>query len=92
MIVGASRTGKSSWARTLGKHIYFRNMYDLSEYDPEADYVVEDDISLEHVHAAKCWVGAMGQFTDTDKYRTKRTISWVGKCCIVLCNRGAMWD
>lgn len=68
-------------------------MYDLDEYDPEAEYVVFDDISLEHVHAVKCWVGSMGQFTDTDKYKKKTRIRWgPHKCCIILCNEDAGSD
>lgn len=62
-------------------------MYDLGEYRPEASYVIFDDIRMEHVHALKCWIGSMGQFTDTDKFKKKTRISWgPHKCCIILCN------
>lgn len=68
-------------------------MYDLDEWRIDADYVVFDDIPLKHVHAAKMWLSAQGVFTDTDKYRKKRRISWgPKKCCIVLCNRGRASD
>lgn len=94
MIVGPTKTGKSAWARTLGSHVYFRNLYDLDAWDPEADYVVFDDINIDFVHAIKCWVGAMGEFVDTDKYRKKKRIRWgPRKCCIILCNEdsGSDW-
>lgn len=94
MIVGPTKCAKSAWARTLGDHIYFRNCYDLGEYRLDADYVVFDDIRMEHVHAIKCWIGSMGQFTDTDKFRKKQRIRWgPKKCCIVLCNEdlGSDW-
>lgn len=68
-------------------------MYDLAEWDPEKDYVVFDDIWIDLVHAVKCWVGAMGVFTDTDKYIKKKRIKWgPKKCCIILCNRGSKSD
>lgn len=69
-------------------------MYDLAEYDPDASYVVFDDIAIDLVHAVKCWVGSMGQFTDTDKYRKKKRIRWgPKKCTIILCNEdeGSDW-
>nr|QJB18576.1 MAG: replication-associated protein [Genomoviridae sp.] len=93
LLIGDYSCGKTSWARSLGNHIFFRNMYDLDEWRPDADYVVFDDIPLKHVHAAKMWLSAQGVFTDTDKYRKKRRISWgPKKCCIVLCNRGRASD
>ncbi|AVK87313.2 replication associated protein [Termite associated circular virus 3] len=36
--------------------------------------------------------GAGGEFEATDKYRGKRTLVWQRKSCIVLCNRGLLWD
>lgn len=51
-----------------------------------------DDIELKFVHGAKSWVGSMGEFVDTDKFRTKRVIKWgPHKCCIILCNPGVDW-
>lgn len=68
-------------------------MYDLAEYRLDADYVVFDDIPMQNVHAIKCWVGSMGQFTDTDKYKKKTRIQWgPHKCCIILCNPDAGSD
>lgn len=92
MLVGPSKTGKSHWARSLGDHIYFGNNYSLDLWRPEASYVVFDDIELKYVHAYKYWLGSMGEFTDTDKFRAKRTIVWGPfKCCIILCNEGLDW-
>lgn len=92
MLVGPSKTGKTHWARSLGRHIFFRNQYSLDVYDPEASYVVFDDIELQFVHAAKNWIGSMGEFIDTDKFRTKKKLCWgPHKCCIILCNPGVDW-
>lgn len=94
MLVGPTKTGKTAWARSLGDHIFFRNSYDLAEWRQDAEYVIFDDILMEYVHAIKCWIGSMGSFTDTDKYRKKQRIRWgPHKCCIILCNddRGSDW-
>lgn len=95
MLVSETGFGKSHWARSLGPHIYFRNVYNMDKAIAAnaADYVVFDDINLEHVHAAKVWVSAQGEFDDTDKFRAKKTFSWgPRKCCIILCNAGNRWD
>lgn len=92
MLVGASKYGKTHWARSLGRHIHFREQYSLDAYDAEADYVVFDDLPMERVHGIKCWVGSMGEFWDTDKFRPKMKIKWgPKKCCIILCNPGVDW-
>lgn len=66
--------------------------FNLDKYDPSADYIVFDDVKIKYLVNWKSWLGCGGEFECTDKFRTKRTVSWVGKCCIVLCNEGAMWD
>lgn len=68
-------------------------MYDLDAFRLSAEYVIFDDIAIEFVHAIKCWVGSMGEFVDTDKYRKKRRIKWgPHKCCIILCNEDQASD
>ncbi len=64
----------------------------MDKYDPTADYVVFDDVKIKYLTNFKSWLGCGGEFEASDKYRAKRTINWVGKCCIVLCNTGASWD
>ncbi|QCO93525.1 replication-associated protein [Gopherus associated circular DNA virus 3] len=92
MLVGPSKTGKTHWARSLGRHIFFREQYDLEQFDKEADYVVFDDLEIDRVHAIKCWLGSMGEFSDTDKYKPKIRLHWGPyKCCIILCNPGVDW-
>lgn len=85
-LVGASRLGKTEWARSLGTHTYFNSMFNLDDWNPMADYLVIDDIEWKYVPAKKALLGAQAQFTMTDKYRKKVTLTW-GKPCIYLCNK-----
>lgn len=72
--------------------MFFREQYALDNFDRDADYVVFDDLPMERVHGLKCWLGSMGDFHDTDKYRAKTPLKWgPKKCCIILCNPGVDW-
>ncbi|AVK87315.1 replication associated protein [Termite associated circular virus 4] len=92
LIVGDSRSGKTSFARCLGHHIYFQGLFNLDKFDPQADYAVFDDCKIKWISNHKSWLGCGGEFEATDKYRTKRTLSWSGKPSIICCNRGSTWD
>jgi len=86
--VGPSRTGKTSWARSLGKHFYFGGNFNMDQlsYDEESvSYAVFDDIhSLKFFPMWKFWMGAQETFTVTDKYKGKMTFNW-GRP-IIWCN------
>lgn len=84
-LVGDTRLGKTQWARSLGRHIYWNNMIDLETYDDQASYVIFDDFDWEYFPNKKGWWGAQEEFTITDKYRRKKTIKW-GKAMIWLGN------
>lgn len=93
MIVGPSRSGKTEWARSLGRHNYVSGMWDLRSIDCEADYIVLDDIDLDKVHNPKGWIGCQKSWIDTDKWVRKKPLSWgPKKCCIILCNQGKDWE
>lgn len=85
MIVGPSNIGKTMWARSLGRHIYWHTMIDLAIFDELAEYAVFDDFEWAYMPSKKAWWGGQQQFTITDKYRKKKTIKW-GKPIIYLCN------
>jgi len=85
VLVGASRTGKTEWARSLGSHVYYNGLFNLDDWNSEASYVVFDDFNIEFVPQYKSWFGAQKTFTVTDKYRKKRTINW-GKPLIWIGN------
>lgn len=82
---GPSRLGKTCWARSLGTHIYWNNLIDMSLWDPHAQYIVLDDIDWDFLPCKKPLLGCQQEFTITDKYRKKRSVVW-GKPCIYLCN------
>lgn len=80
-----SGLGKTQWARSLGRHIHWCGEKDLSLWDPEAEYLVMDDIEWQYVPNKKPFFGAQEHFTMTDKYKGKKTVDW-GKPLIFLCN------
>lgn len=81
-----SRYGKTEWARSLGRHMYYNAYFNLDDWDADAKYIIFDDLPWERVPAKKAFFGAQRQFTLTDKYRRKITVHW-GKPLIFLCNR-----
>lgn len=88
ILIGPSRSGKTEWARSLGKHMYFNNLLNLDDWDESADYIILDDFSsdiLKYLPSWKCFFGGQKQFTLTDKYRGKKTVHW-GKPMIWLSN------
>jgi len=75
ILIGPSRCGKTEWARSLGKHMYFNNLLNLDDWDESADYIILDDFSpdiTKFLPSWKCFFGGQKQFTLTDKYRGKR--------------------
>lgn len=86
VLIGPSRLGKTVWARSLSvNHTHHGNMFSLDNFDPDVDYAVFDDIDIDFLPSYKCWLGHQQSFTCTDKYRSKRTVTW-GKPCIWLSN------
>ena len=81
----SSGLGKTEWARSLGRHVYWCGQKDLSRWDPLAEYVIMDDIEWQFVPDKKQFFGAQKEFTMTDKYKGKKTVKW-GKPFIFLCN------
>jgi len=81
VVWGPSRTGKTEWARSLGNHVFFSGMFDLSVWRGDCDYVVFDDVSFTSMDFFKCWFGAQKEFSVTDKYMRKRRIMH-GKPCV----------
>lgn len=91
-MVGASRLGKTQWARALGMHAYIGGMWDLSAFDGlpsffwDVGYIVFDDLDWDSFKLSrKSWLGGQRDFSVTDKYRRKRRIPG-GIPSIVLLN------
>lgn len=72
---GPSKTGKTSLARSLGKHGYIHEEWNADNFSDEADYMVFDDIDWEvYRRRYKSFFGCMKDITITDKYRSKKNL------------------
>lgn len=68
------------------------SLFNVEQFDEEADYGILDDMSPEFFkHMYKSFLGAQKEFTITDKYRKKIHVKW-GKPVIWLCNPKAFQD
>lgn len=88
MVCGRSRFGKTEWARSLGRHVHMQQLFNIEQWDSEAQYLVVDDVhftKFEHVRQS-LW-GAQKHFNLTGKWRKHFPVSW-GKPMIYLCNKG----
>jgi Geminivirus rep protein central domain len=88
IIWGPSLTGKTLWARSLGKHAYFPGLFMLEGFNAdEVQYAVFDDL-LNGIHTIpnfKFWLGGQREFVIGDKYMRKQRIKW-GKPSILIGN------
>lgn len=72
--------------------MFFRENFNLDNWDAEADYIVLDDLPMDKVPGWKVILGSMGDMTLYDRYRPKTEVKWgPKKCCIILCNPGVDW-
>lgn len=70
----------------LGPHMYFHGLMNLADWDDAAEYIIFDDFDAKSFSSSyKAWFGAQKQFTVTDKYMKKQTVTW-GKPMIWLSN------
>jgi len=60
-------------------------MFDLSGWNPDAEYIIFDDFDFDFLPAPKAFWGSQREFTLTDRYRKKKTVTF-GKPAIFLCN------
>jgi hypothetical protein len=65
-------------------------MFNLDSWDPDARYLILDDIEFEFVPARKALFFGQSEFTITDKYRKKKPVRW-GKPVFYLCNEEPDW-
>ncbi|ADN93260.1 replication associated protein [Digitaria didactyla striate mosaic virus] len=90
-ICGPTRTGKTSWARSLGTHHYWQHSVDfLTEWNKNAIYNVIDDIPFKFVPCWKGLVGSQFDITVNPKYGKKKTIP-NGIPSIILANEDEDW-
>nr|QTE03350.1 MAG: replication-associated protein [Emberiza chrysophrys CRESS-DNA-virus sp.] len=91
IIEGDSRTGKTMWARSLGKHNYISGHlnFSYSTYSDEVEYNVIDDVEPNYLKM-KHWkqlIGAQTEWQTNLKYGKPRVIKG-GIPAIILCNPG----
>lgn len=82
---GPSRMGKTAWARSLGRHNYWKGGLNINNYDADASYHIFDDLRKFRDFDYKSWMGA-DDFTCSGKYNKEITIKG-GKAVIFICNQ-----
>jgi hypothetical protein len=83
---GRTRTGKTCWARSLGRHVHHANTVNMERHTDDIEYAVFDDLGgglrgLDY----KSWLGGQHHFNITDKYMKKKSVTW-GKPSIYIAN------
>jgi hypothetical protein len=83
---GPSRTGKTCWARSLGRHVHHASTVNMEQHKPGLEYAVFDDMAGGmRDFDYKAWLGGQRHFNITDKYMKKKSVTW-GQPCIYICN------
>lgn len=89
VLYGESRTGKTLWARSLGRHIYNVGLVSGAECvkASEVDYAVFDDIrgGMKFFPAFKEWLGGQHTVCVKQLYRDPILVKW-GKPSIWVSN------
>lgn len=81
ILIGASRTGKSSLMALLGDYVYFKNIWSSDNWEYLPAYTIMDDMDAADEGKGlsfswfKPWFGAQDSITITDKYRPKEDIN-----------------
>lgn len=91
VLIGASRTGKTTLISTLGDFSYFKNIWNLDCWEGKTAFTIMDDMDAgdEGKGLSFCWYkpffGAQDAITVTDKFKPKEDI-YNGKPLIWLNN------
>lgn len=81
VLYGRTRTGKTTLARSLGKHLYFGGLFSggvAAGCDADVRYAVLDDIrgGIKFFPGFKDWLGCQSNFMVKQLYREPKLISW----------------
>jgi hypothetical protein len=76
VICGASRLGKTAWARSLGHHTYFAGQLNWDKHCEDARYAIIDDVPMEFISKKTQIFGAQEEFETSQKYQKIRTVKW----------------
>jgi len=86
VLIGPSKIGKTEWARSLDKHMYFNHLANFKDdWDVNARYIIFDDFEWQYIPNKKGFFGGQLEFQISGKYMKIKTVTW-GKCCIYLSN------
>ncbi|GES76336.1 rep protein [Rhizophagus clarus] len=94
VLIGHSRTGKSSWARSLGPHIYMQKRINWDKWNDEASYVFLDDVPRDELVRYNNWkvlMGAQEEYEVRQSYGRVKTING-GIPCIFCLNENVLLD
>ena len=81
VLIGESRTGKSSLMALCGDYVYFKNIWNSDNWEYLPAYTIMDDMDAADEGKGlsfswfKPWFGAQDSITITDKYRPKEDIN-----------------
>ena len=83
---GPSKTGKTSLARSIGRHIYMGNTWNVDLLDDTAEYLILDDVDFERwAWQMKALLGCQKDVSFTGKYFRPKKFTF-NMPCIVLSN------
>ena len=95
VLYGPSQTGKTTWARSLGNHVYVLGLVSgkICSEAPNVDYAVFDDIrgGIKFFHAFKEWLGCQAYVTVKELYKEPKQLPW-GKPSIWCANADPRMD
>jgi hypothetical protein len=80
ILIGGTRTGKTSLMSTLGDFSYFKNVWNVDNWEGLPPYTIMDDMDAQDEGKGlsfswfKPWFGAQDAMTVTDKYKPKYDI------------------
>lgn len=89
VVVGPAEYGKTQWARSIGKHLFFRTNVDMASLkiiqSEKIEYIIFDDVNWDYIKYQKSVLLGMGDTTITEKYTKKMAVK-VDVPSIFLCN------
>lgn len=91
-LIGGTFLGKTSYIRSQGKHLFYRNAFSLDHWNDDVDFIVFDDCDWDFVipNSRKSILPGQGWCVATDKYMGKRAIN-ACRPCVWIANEEPNW-
>lgn len=90
VLVGPTQLGKTAWARSVARHIFWRGAVNLKDWDDEAKLIIIDDIDWQWIPSKKQLLCNGGQACLNGKYMATKTVVQ-NKKVIYCCNEAPEW-